>query len=240
MTRPLLLGHRGARKDAPENTINAFESAMEDGCDGFEFDVRITVDRQAVVCHDPKYHGFEIARSTFRTLYDNCGRDDELSVLEDPLARYQDCAFLNLELKVTGGEDLVIAALKQFPPSKGLIVSSFLPEVIAHFHELKADFPLGLICENRRQLAKWKDLPIQALMLKRGLVNRKLIDDVKSTTPLKPKGLNGAPQIFVWTVNSASEMKEFADMGVNGIISDDTKLLVKTLRPDFVPSVPRT
>ena len=218
--RPLLLGHRGARKYAPENTINAFLAAMNDGCDGFEFDVRITADNQPVVCHDPKYHRLEVARSKFARLFERCS---ELSILEDLLAVFQNQAFLNLELKVTGGEELVLAALRQSPPNKGLIVSSFLPKVIDRFDRLKADIALGLICENRRQLAKWKDLPIQAVMLNRGLVSRKLVEELKSE----------GKQVFVWTVNSAREMKKFADVGVDGIISDDTKLLVETLRPNY-------
>jgi len=226
MATPLLLGHRGARKYAPENTIAAFELALADGCDGFEFDVRVTADRQAVICHDPKYKGLEIARSTFTQLYERCGSDDELELLDSTLRIFQSRAFLNLELKTSGGEELVLAALKEFPTKKEIIVSSFWPEVVKRFRELDAAFPLGLICENRRQLAKWKDLSIQALMLQSGLVNRKLMDEVRATTSHK------SPRIFVWTVNDAREMKNFAEMDVDGIISDDTKLLVKTLRPE--------
>lgn len=224
MNRPLLIGHRGARKYAPENTIHAFFAALEHGCDGFEFDVRITADRQAVVCHDPKYKGLEIARSAFTQLYEKCRSDDELELLDSTLRTFQSRAFLNLELKTGGGEELVLAALKEFPPKKGIIVSSFLPEVLKRFRELDVDLPLGLICENRRQLAKWKDLPIQAVMLHRELVHKKQVAELKAA----------GKQVFVWTVNDAREMKTFAEMGVDGIISDDTKLLAKTLRPDFV------
>jgi glycerophosphoryl diester phosphodiesterase len=58
-TRPLLLGHRGTCRSASvrENTFNAFNLALTRGCDGFEFDVRLTADRVAVVCHDPEYRG---------------------------------------------------------------------------------------------------------------------------------------------------------------------------------------
>ena len=61
--KPLLLGHRGAKSYAPENTIEAFELALQHGCDGFEFDVRFTADAQAVICHDPKFNRVEIATS---------------------------------------------------------------------------------------------------------------------------------------------------------------------------------
>ncbi len=61
--KPLLLGHRGAKSYAPENTIEAFELALQHGCEGLEFDVRLTADQQAVICHDPKFNRVEIARS---------------------------------------------------------------------------------------------------------------------------------------------------------------------------------
>jgi len=231
--RPLLLGHRGARKYAPENTIEAFQMALEHGCDGFEFDGRLTADGRAVICHDPKFCGVPVAKSNYQMLIDVAGkRGREIAVLEDVL-RLGKRAFLNIELKVAGAEELVLELLKKQAAEKGVIVSSFLPKVIERLGELGAEAPLGLICENPRQLAKWKELPIQALMLKRTLVNRRVIERIR-TTPLKQKeGVNGAPEtpprIFVWTVNSAREMSKFAEMGLDGIISDDTKLLVKTL-----------
>src|SRR5262245_52384253 len=51
--RPWVLGHRGARRAAPENTLRAFELARSEGADGVELDVRLTGDGQIVVLHDP-------------------------------------------------------------------------------------------------------------------------------------------------------------------------------------------
>jgi glycerophosphoryl diester phosphodiesterase len=60
--RPLLLGHRGARlPQVPENTIAAFDLALQAGCDGFEFDVRCSKDGQLVVAHDARLCGLEVA-----------------------------------------------------------------------------------------------------------------------------------------------------------------------------------
>jgi len=231
--RPLLLGHRGARKYAPENTLPAFQLALDHGCDGFEFDVRLTSDRQPVICHDPKFCGVSIASNTYEKLRGAGSRKTKsINKLEEALA-FGKCAFLNMELKTERVEEILIELLRQYSAEKGLIVSSFQPSVITKLHELRVEFPLGIICETRRQLAKSKELPVQAVMVERSLVDQKLVDEIRNT-PLKPKeGLNGAPdppQIFVWTVNRAREMKRFADLGVDGIISDDTKLLVKTVR----------
>jgi len=48
----MLIGHRGASEEAPENTIASFGRALELGADGFEFDVQLTSDGHAVVMHD--------------------------------------------------------------------------------------------------------------------------------------------------------------------------------------------
>jgi len=211
MARPLLLGHRGARKYAPENTLPALQLALDHGCDGFEFDVRMTADMHAVICHDPKYLRKVIAESKRSDL--------DVPALEEVITRFADKAFLNIELKVSGTESCT-AELLRLHPFRG-IVSSFLPEVIEKFASYRTDVPLGLICESNRQLARWKDLPIQAVMANRGLISEKLVTELHAA----------GKQVFVWTVNKASEMTRFEDWGVDGLISDDTKLLAATLCP---------
>ena len=49
----LVIGHRGAPAEAPENTLAAFRRAAELGVDGFELDVRVSADGVPVVIHDP-------------------------------------------------------------------------------------------------------------------------------------------------------------------------------------------
>src|SRR5207244_4736519 len=57
----LVVAHRGASAEAPENTIQAFERAIERGADAVEFDVRMSADEAAVVMHDP-----DVGRTTDR------------------------------------------------------------------------------------------------------------------------------------------------------------------------------
>jgi len=52
--RPLVLGHRGASHDAPQNTLAAFRKAVEVGADGVELDVHLSRDGVPVVIHDAK------------------------------------------------------------------------------------------------------------------------------------------------------------------------------------------
>jgi len=211
MSRPLLLGHRGARglKSIPENTLAAFDRALADGCDGFEFDLRLTADGQAVVHHDPQAGALEIARATAEQL-------PTLLCLHDVLARYQ-TAFLDIELKVGGLEKVVIEEVRKCPPRR-FVVSSFLPEVLETLHDANASIPLGLISETRAQLLASDRLPVKYLIPQRRLVDQDLIKEVQAA----------GKKVMVWTVNAAAEMKKLAAYGVDGIISDNPGLLCRT------------
>jgi glycerophosphoryl diester phosphodiesterase len=212
--RPLLLGHRGARavRSIAENTFDSFDRCMGDGCDGFEFDVRLSADGQAVVCHDAKSHRKEIAKVP-------AGQLPFLPRLEDVLKRYRDSAFLDIELKVTGLEKITVELLRAHPPRRGFVVSSFLPEVLRSVREADPAVSSGLICETRSQLREWTNLPIQYLIPHFRLIDAKLVAAVHAA----------GKKILVWTVNRERAMLRFRELGVDGMISDDPHLLKETI-----------
>ena len=210
----LLLGHRGARRYAPENTLAAFELALDHGCDGFEFDVRLTADRRPILCHDPRLAGREIETSR----YDQFAPG--VPCLPDVLENFAARAFLDIELKVTGMEAEVAGLLRERPPRRGYFVSSFLPEVLERLHAADKSVPLGLICNSQRQLAGWASVAVGALFLERGLVTPGTVESLQAA----------GKQVFVWTVNREREMLQFAELKVDGIVSDDSRLLAQTLR----------
>src|SRR5215471_11366625 len=148
MSRPLLLGHRGARaiRIVPENTIESFDLALAHGCDGFEFDVRKTADGRAVICHDPEVDGLEISKA-------GPGSLENLPTLKQVLARYAEKAFLDIELKVPGLEHSLISALRAHPLRRGFVISSFLPEVLDTLAAIDQSLPRGLLTETASQLA---------------------------------------------------------------------------------------
>jgi glycerophosphoryl diester phosphodiesterase len=212
MNRPLLLGHRGARADKsiPENTIASFDRALADGCDGFEFDVRLTEDEEAVVCHDEKVRGYHLSRTPAKQV-------SHLPRLRDVLQRYRD-SFLDIELKVKGLERITLDLFLRHKPRRGFVVSSFQPGALKSMHALDPTVPLGLICEFENQLRLWGDLPVQYVIVQHALAEGELVRKIKGA----------GKKVLVWTVNSSDEMRRFRDLGVDGIISDDTRLLCQT------------
>lgn len=207
---PLLLGHRGARaqKSVPENTVASFDRALADGCDGFEFDVRLTADGEAVVAHNAKVGSIEIARAAGGTLA-------ELPRLDQVLRRYQRSAFLDIELKVGGLEKKVAELLRRQRIRRGFVVSSFLPKVLRDLHVVDQSVPLGLICETRKQLQQWSELPVDYVIVRYSLAGRRVIREMQ----------HAGKKVLVWTVNNRVTAKKFAEWGVDGIISDDTRML---------------
>src|SRR5882672_2607184 len=211
MKRPLLLGHRGARasRHIPENTLASFELCLQHGCAGFEFDVRRSADGQAVVCHDPVVREAEIATTPSSVL--------GLTTLHEVLRSFASRVFLNIELKVSGLERETIALLRQHPPQRGYVVSSFLPQVLVALHDIDATIPLGFICDNEVEL--WQRLPVDWVMPQVELADQKLIGLLHGV----------GKKIMAWTVNRANEMKNFTEWGADAVIVDETQLAVRVL-----------
>jgi glycerophosphoryl diester phosphodiesterase len=210
---PLLLGHRGARSSTsvPENTIASFDLALEDGCDGFEFDVRLTGFGRAVVCHDLKVDGISVAQASADQLV-------TLPILEDVLRRYSQRAFLDIELKVAGLESKVLNLLREHRMEEDYVVSSFLPEVVMELKTRSAKVQAGIICEKPGQLACWRESNAEYVIPHHSLVTLNLVKDVHGV----------GKKMLTWTVNDRKAMLRLADWKVDGIISDDTRLLAQT------------
>ena len=216
----LLLGHRGARRYAPENTVAAFDLALEHGADGFEFDLRLTRNRRVLICHDPKFNRVSIRRSTLKQLQSSCSSPVEFPpCLEDVLQRYAKTAFLNLEVKVRGIERQVYRILRRFPPQRGYFISSFLPGVLRELHGVDSSLVLGTLSQTRWQLRRWDSLPATYVVPNYRLLSRGLMEEVHAAKK----------RVVTWTVNEPKMMLRAAELGVDGIISDDPKLLKETL-----------
>jgi glycerophosphoryl diester phosphodiesterase len=154
--RPMVVAHRGASIEQPENTIAAFEAAIDAGADAVEFDVRMTADGHAVVMHDP-----DVSRMTDGTgLVSELTLDEirELGVptAEEALRCLAGRAGADIEIKNSPDEpgftpdaepavEATLAALDEVAFPGPLIVSSFNPKSVAHCRALRPDVPTGLL-----------------------------------------------------------------------------------------------
>lgn len=227
MNRPLLLGHRGARAVAPENTLASFDLALAHGCDGFEFDVRLTRDFIPVICHDPRLARRSVRRSTYaqlcarlgRKLPENTSPSSLLPCLDDVLARFANRAWLDIEIKVVGLEQAVLDAVAHHRLRRNFCVSSFRVRVLEELRARDPGLPLGLITDKRWRISRWDRHDTQVVIPHYRLVSRRLVEEIH----------DAGRMVIVWTVNSPRRMRWLAELGVDGIVSDDTELLVKTL-----------
>lgn len=212
MPQPLLLGHRGARFYAPENTLAAFDAALAHGCDGFELDVRMSSDHHPIVVHDPQLQDVVIADFAAEKLF---AMQNTIPPMWQVFERYAARAYLNVELKVTGLENRIAELLETYPPLKGYLVSSFLPEAVRGMHALAPQVPLGYICRRKDLLKHWRRLPISHVVLHHSLITPTSMEEMRAADK----------KIFVWTVNEREHIQAMGALGVDGIISDDTRLL---------------
>ena len=193
---------------------------MSQGCDGFEFDVRHTRDGRNVIWHDPSCGGKEIACTDGDELLGRDGR--HLAVLEDVLTQFGNSAYLDIEMKVSGSEESIVAALRANPPQRGFIVSSFFPRILLRLHSLDDRLPLGFICDRRSALARWRDLPVQVVLPRYNLLLPRIIEEVHQS----------GRQIMTWTVNTKEQLRSASEWGIDGLISDDPGLLYQTFHSD--------
>jgi len=154
----------------------------------------------------------EIANTASETL--------PLPTLEDVLRQFADRAFLDIELKVAGLEAQTLAELHDHRPQKGYVVSSFLPEVLMAIHDLDPAIPLGFLCETKEHLRAWREAPAEWVIPQLALADRGLVELVHVA----------AKKIMVWTVNGAERTREFAEWGVDAIITDETERIAESVR----------
>jgi glycerophosphoryl diester phosphodiesterase len=143
----------------------------------------------------------------------------ELPALEEVLRQFAHRAFLDIELKVAGLEQQTASILQKYVPQKEFVVSSFIPDVLTAIHNLDPAIPLGYLCETRGRLRGWNESRAEWIIPRCDLASRELIGTIHKA----------GKKSMLWTVNLEERMREFAEWGVDAIISDETELLVTSL-----------
>lgn len=142
-----IIGHRGARGLAPENTIESIEAALRAGADGVEIDVRVTSDGVIVLSHDPSFgdsmdNQWVIAQHTYDFLLK---RRPHLATLEEAIRAVPANHELRIEIKPGEPVEPFAALLGQLAAKKPqLSVVSFDYALLKTLHHVLPDLPLIL------------------------------------------------------------------------------------------------
>ncbi len=106
----LIIGHRGAKGLAPENTLASFQAALDANVDGVEFDVRVTADKVPIIFHDAKIGKVPLSRLTLDELRK---QHTDLLTLDDLLRFLQNKTRLVIEIKPRVTATPVVDCLQQ-------------------------------------------------------------------------------------------------------------------------------
>jgi glycerophosphoryl diester phosphodiesterase len=234
--RPFVLGHRGARHAAPENTLAAFELSRIEGADGIELDVRLDGNGQVIVLHDPTLvrvtqgadtrHAEDIPSSELSRL--DVGNGEHVPTLADVLtwAREQGQR-VNVELKSDVRNPMLLlrqvqrVMMRQSLPS--VLFSSFHPYFVWWLARRLPELPRAWLVHAKQPILKYapglRRLGANALNPEHVLASSARVARLQSANFL----------VNTWTVNDPQRARELAQMGVDTIISDVPGKILATL-----------
>jgi glycerophosphoryl diester phosphodiesterase len=225
------IGHKGADRIAPGNTLESFDAALAAGVDMVEFDVLPEhVDRSGrlVLAHD----------------FNDAARRTPLT-LEEGLAHFAQDAWagveLDVDLKTSGYEQRVIDALREYGLAERTLISTMEEESLGVVRAAAPDMRLGWSVPKVRHnyLANaFTRIPAMAIVqyARRVLPGRAAaaiaegrIDAVMShwalVTPRLVRAIEGAGgELYVWTVDDPTRIAALDAIGVTGIITNDPRL----------------
>ena len=213
----LRIGHRGAAGHVLENTLGSIEKAIELGVDYVEIDLHLTRDGHVVVLHDATVdrttngHG-RIKDFTLAQLRRIKTKDSQyVPTLEEVLELTDGQVGLMLELKIRGLAKPVTEIVQRCEFSGTVIYASFHHKELSHVREwLPSATIMPLI--SRGQIAP--RIPIKLNAHHVGIRFDRVVKSVVAS--LHAVGI----QIFVFTVNDATDITHMCDIEVDGIISD--------------------
>ncbi|MGC9778966.1 MAG: glycerophosphodiester phosphodiesterase [Candidatus Heimdallarchaeota archaeon] len=228
MNFPIIFGHRGASSLEPENTMKAFDRALQDGADGIEFDVRKTADDELVIIHDQRINRTSNGRGRVSKIsYSNLlkydfGKEEKIPLLRDVLKLYGNKHWLNVEVKEIGFENQLVEMLKELKINKKLVVSSFKIPVLNKLKELTDEIPTAyLFNRETNDLKKLiKNVDTNDIHPGKHFVNKTLIDNAHKLNI----------QVRVWTVDDRITARKLTEWGVDGIMTNNPKEIIKFLK----------
>ncbi len=228
---PLVVAHRGAWGELPQNSIAAFERAIEEGADAVELDVRRTADDRLVVVHDPRVGLHPIARLDAATVRARM-EPGQAPELDDVLRTLAGRVAVDVELKEDGYVEQAMAVVTARLDPDGYVVTSFLDAVLSQVRAIVPRARTGLLLAARRP---------------RRTLERRIedagVDFVAPHASLARTGLlewtaRRRLPAWVWTVNDPRTLRALlADPRVAAVITDRPGAAVRAVAALDLPDV---
>lgn len=224
MNKLLKIAHRGAKAYEPENTLQAFQKALDLNADGIELDVHLSADGHIIVMHDEtidKMTNGKGAVNTF-TLAELksflIAEKHEIPTLDAVFDLVDKKCFINIELKNADTSKNVVSLIEEYITEKGwnydhFIISSFDWNALKEVQNLNPNIPIGVLTEGDIDiaLAFAESIKAKAIHPDFHLLNS------ENTRKIQEKGFLVLP----WTVNLEEDIQKVKSYQVNGIISDN-------------------
>lgn len=215
---PHAISHRGLTTSAPENTIAAFEAAIDAGCDGIELDVHGSIDGVLFVHHDPTFeidgHVVAFAKTDSKDVSSaRLDGDHPIPTLDAVLQAIGTRARVYIEVKATGIEGDVARCLRRHSANAGeYAVHAFDHRVVKRVLELNASVRTGILQVGYPidSCAEMRASGASDLWQHVDFVDEALVADVHSCSG----------QLIVWTANTESQWESLTALGVDGICTD--------------------
>ena len=249
----MVVAHRGAPTERPENTLAAFEAAVDAGAAAVEFDVRITADGRPVVIHDATLdrttdgsglvRAHTLAEVLAVRITGRDGRSYTVPTLHETLAMLSGRAAVDIEIKnVPGDPDfdpddevavgLVHRALDDVEFVGDVIVSSFNPRSIAASHELRPDVPTGLLTNT--------DVDAAAALHFAGEQGHVWVLPFAERVAEQGDGFAGAVHasgllLGTWIVDDVEQARSLLATGVDAVATNAPRAIVAACR-DLLPA----
>jgi glycerophosphoryl diester phosphodiesterase len=223
--RPARIGHRGAPREYPENTIPSFARAIELGADAIELDVHATRDGVVVVHHDPVPRATVADRRLAGRAIADLSHDQlraftvapevGIPTLAEVLSFVGEVAVVYVELKGAGIERPVIDVIRE--SATRCAIHSFDHPAVARAKALAPEIRRGLLFSR----------PLRdpaAPMMEAGALDAwpewPLVDQLFVTAVRRIGG-----SVIAWTVNDTAAARHLIAVGVDGLCTDDVRLI---------------
>ncbi len=211
-SRPLVVAHRGAWGEFPQNSLQALAAAIDTGCEMAELDVRRTRDGQLVAVHDARVGGTPVSALDHDQLKTRLA-PGQAPLLEEMLELAEGRIELDIELKEAGYVQAVLPMLKELNPAQ-YVLTSFLDEVLTAVRGITPQTRTGLLVgpgRARRLEARLAACGATFLAAHAGLARAGLL----------AWAANRGLESYVWTVNDRRAMRSLlTDNRVAAVITD--------------------